>query len=544
MTEETGHEFRFACARVGFESSTQHELLGGFDGRDRRSVMLYAMRDRVEQLFVSLHESLHHELQWSTGWGISSAMAGLLAEAGMDRLGRIAREMHDSCRTVHETFATTVSSGVVGIPAARRMLTGNAPYTRYLDDGIRLGGQSDRPWQFRESAVQMLLRATMQPAALTAIAERGFRRLRVEDVAVPQARPDERLRRILAAAPHWWDGVFTELAEKWPERGGELGDEHARRLPDDPAAIMALKDWEETFLLPELSETATLRLTAAGLPTLDQAGYLHAIEELRVSFLESAPEDWMVELLLPGHGVADEPLGVERESAVLYRERAVADIVPPDTFDDRVPEFRIADTDGTRVVALYAITETLRRQFAELAEDLSPDRAVLLLMGNARGASGDRRVPVAFIQPETSPAALRAMFAGPRCVVLTTLRTTRYAAYRAAVLALPLSFILIDLPLKRQIATWVDQQLRVRYRIFHLGVARQVNLVVFGLEELPGSWFLCYRGDAGFGDLVRVLDDYAELVMPDLRVPDEVIGDIGAVTTWLLTAWWRFEETE
>ncbi|WP_157129223.1 hypothetical protein [Nocardia amamiensis] len=544
MPGGTEPELQFSCARDRFESTTHAELLGSFDGRDRRSVMLYAMRDREEQLFVSLHELLHHELQWSTGWGISSAMAGLLAESGLDRLGRIVREMHESCRTVHETFATTISSGVVGIAVGRRMLAGNVEYTRYLDDGLRLGGQPAWPWQFRESAAQMLLRTTMQPAAVTAIAERGFRRLRVEDVCIPEARPDERLRRIRDIAPHWWNGVFAELSAQWPERGGDLGDEHARRLPDDPAAVMALKEWEETVLLPALLSTAGKRLAELGLPTLGQDDYLHVVEELRLSFLELAPEDWMVELFVHGRGVDDEPLGVERESAVLYRDPAVADIVAPDAFDDRVREFRTDTADGTRVVSMYSTTETLQRQFDELAEDLPSERAVLLLMGNARRVSGARLVPMAFVQPEVSPAALAAMFTRYRCVVLTTLRTTRYGDYRAAVLELPLSFILIDLPLKRQIATWVDQGLRAHYRMFHLGTAGRVNLVVFGVDQLPGCWFLCYRGDAGFGDLVRVLDEYADLVLSDLYVPDEVIGDIGAITTWLLTAWWRFEETE
>ena len=52
----------FACERVGFEAGTAGALLGVFDGTDRRDIHLYATSSREEQLLVSLHEHLHHEL--------------------------------------------------------------------------------------------------------------------------------------------------------------------------------------------------------------------------------------------------------------------------------------------------------------------------------------------------------------------------------------------------------------------------------------------------------------------------------------------------
>jgi hypothetical protein len=72
---------------------------------------------------------------------------------------------------VHEVFATTISSGAVGVLEARGMLEGNNEYLGYLEAGLQLGGYGGWPWQFRESAVQMVLRSLMPPRELLAIAE-------------------------------------------------------------------------------------------------------------------------------------------------------------------------------------------------------------------------------------------------------------------------------------------------------------------------------------------------------------------------------------
>jgi hypothetical protein len=119
-------------------------LLGGFDGRDRRELHVYAVDPGPEQMLVSMHEQLHHELHWSTLWGLTAAMAGLLAEEGVDtdRLNDVATVMNASCRQVHEVFATTISSGVIGLEAAGRLLRGNERYLSYLAQG--LVGMDDR----------------------------------------------------------------------------------------------------------------------------------------------------------------------------------------------------------------------------------------------------------------------------------------------------------------------------------------------------------------------------------------------------------------
>src|SRR4051812_9364766 len=102
----SGEPVAFACQNdfIG--------LIGSFDGRDRRTLMAYALAGRPEQLLVSMHEQLHEELHWSTAWGVTSAMAGLLSRAGTrsDELAAVAATMNGACRGVHERFATTISS--------------------------------------------------------------------------------------------------------------------------------------------------------------------------------------------------------------------------------------------------------------------------------------------------------------------------------------------------------------------------------------------------------------------------------------------------
>ena len=88
---------------------------------DRRTLMTHLVPERPAQLLVSMHEQLHEELHWSTARGVTSAIAGLLAGAGTrgDDLRAVALSMNTVCREVHERFATTISSGAVGVPAAQ-----------------------------------------------------------------------------------------------------------------------------------------------------------------------------------------------------------------------------------------------------------------------------------------------------------------------------------------------------------------------------------------------------------------------------------------
>jgi hypothetical protein len=121
-------------------------VLGALDGSDRRDLSVYALPDRPSQPMVSMHEMLHHELHWSTGWGLVAAMAGLLTEAdpALGHLRRVAAAANGACRRVHEVFAITISCGAVGVEQGRRLLAETPVYPSYRDEGLNLGGSAGR----------------------------------------------------------------------------------------------------------------------------------------------------------------------------------------------------------------------------------------------------------------------------------------------------------------------------------------------------------------------------------------------------------------
>jgi hypothetical protein len=535
----------FRCAREGFETAAT-QLLGGFDGRDRREVHVYAVDTRPQQLLVSMHEQLHHELHWSTGWGLVAAMAGLLSEAGVDteRLRPVAAAANATCRRVHEVFATTIAASALGVKEAELLLTGNSEYLAHLQAGLHVAGSSSQwPWQFRESACQMLLRTLMQPAELAEVANRGLESTRVRDVAAISRQPDHRLAQVIDEAGSWWDDVFRDLIAQYPSRGGDRGGAWGRRLPEDAEAMDELKRWEESVLIPALQEVATARLRRLGFAVADQAEYLEMAQALSNSFTRLAPADWHTELLIGSRALSDEPLGAEREVLVLHPAPARIEAYESDDLARHATTFLFEPPQGPRhVLAAWLSTRTLARQFAEQISSHATDSPLLVLAGRPRrDESGGRMAPLAFLREDVTPTQLAAMFPSLPTIVLTTLTVTAERAWQPLVLELDEAFVLIDLPLRLQVGAWLEGEFTVRFRVIELNTTAAVNLVVFHLDELPTLWFLSYRTDAGFGELAQLLDRHGEL-QSGLEIPADTLAFIGTATSWLLAAWWRIEE--
>ena len=104
--------------------------------------------------------------------------------------------------------------------------------------------------------------------------------------------------------------------------------------------------------------------------------------------------------------------------------------------------------------------------------------------------------------------------------------------------------MLVDLPLRSQVAAWVSDDWTIRFRVLELGSEHPVNLVVFELDQLPTCCFLSYRGDAGFGEFAQLLDRHPDRLLPGLTLDEQTQAEIGSVTSWLLAAWWRIDEVE
>ena len=93
-----------------------------------------------------------------------------------------------------------------------------------------------------------------------------------------------------------------------------------------------------------------------------------------------------------------------------------------------------------------------------------------------------------------------------------------------------------------QVARWVADGWTVRYAVLDLGIEQGLILLMLALEELPGVWFLCFRSAAGLGELAQLVDRHPGGLMPGLNPDADTLRDVGAVCSWLLAAWWRFQE--
>jgi len=472
-------------------------------------------------------------------------MAGLLAGAGVDsdRLAAVAASANSACRWVHEVFATTISAGVMGLASGRELLASTPRYAAYLEDGLVLGGSDSWPWQFRESAMQMLLRSLMQPVELLAVAGAGFEGIRVRDVASELVAPDARLRAVIVDAGGWWDDCFAALLREHPNRGGDHGDALARQIPVDIAAMEELKEWEETVLIPALQEVATDRLAQLGIAVLSPTDYLDTINALTQSLLRLGPDDWQVEILTDRRPMNAEPLGAERETILIYERRARVELIDQSELGRRPTDFlNDAPGIGTHVLALYLLRSVAQQQFSGLEQAGVTGPPLLAIVGPVDRDRDDRLVPLAALTPDITPRQLQDMFTSVPLLTLTTLSTTRESELRDLVLELDRALVIVDLPLRLQVKAWIESAGTVRFRVISLEGDRLVTLIVFRLEDLPDVYFLCFRGEAGYGELAQLLDNHPEHLLPGLELEPAVEGAIFSASERLLAFWHRFDE--
>lgn len=530
----------FRCAGRGFEAVADETLLGSFDGRDQRELHAHQISDRRVQLLVSMHERLHHELQWSSVWGVTAAMSGLLADAGIDsdRFRRVAGHANSSARHVHEVFATTIGVGVLGVPEGRLLLAGNRSYLDYLEAGLRLGGANEAwPWQFRESAIQMLLRSLMQPVELLELVDRGLGRLRLRDLAGTEYQPDRAFLAVADEAGGWWEACFADLLDSYPERGGDRGDTWARVLPEDSEAMETLKEWEETILIPALQEEATRRLSQVGFRVLSQEEYLQAVESLRESFAQYAPDTWSVEILTGRRRMQQEPLGAEREMIRLRQHKYKLHLIEPEDFSSDASRF-LRHEPRPHVLAVYALPVVLKSQFASTDWLPQSGPATLGLVGELEGDV----IPLAVLDRSVTPGELTRMFSSLPTTVVTTLTTTRERQFQDNVMELDEVVILVDLPLRLQVDAWLRISPQVRFRVMRLEGSLPLEMTVFHLDDLPNCWFVSLRSHEGFAELAQLIDGHSDALVHDLRVSEDSLASITSAVRWILTTWSTLRE--
>lgn len=547
--DEAGGRPGFHCSGRDFSSYLGERLLGKFDGLGERELHLYALDDQSAQTLVSYHENLHHDLHWSTAWGVFAGMAGLLAEADVQsaHMRPLAAFANSSCRLVHEIFSTTLSCGVIGIDRGRELLAGNSLYLSYLDQGLRLAGPEHWPWQFRDTALQALIRALMQPAVIKDLAGQEFGQVSVRALARPENLPDQRLLAVSAAAGEWWEDVYAELAAAYPDRGGDLGGSQRRVLPGGATANNRLVAWEDEVLRPRLRAVAAQRLRECGFAVLDDADYAQVIETA-VGRLRSAGAAGRFVILRETRMTSLETLSAERESVVIHQTPAQVIARTPAELRERPQEFFFAASEAVpQLLAVFLGPPVLRRQFAGLTGLALDGPAVLAVAGRpSLTGQADRVLPLMLFRPGCEPGQLPALFAGAKVITLTTLATIWEPERQQQVAGLESLYILIDVPLNLQINTWLDNGQTVRFRAVELHGGPSVRCAVFGLDQLPGCRFLCYRSEAAWGELMHMLDQHAQAgrLGPALQVDKEQQAEIGMVASWLMSAWWRFGEVD
>ena len=195
------------------ENGETREVLGTYDGVETWTLTASALAQWDDQVYVSRHEHLHHLLQLNTPWGLVAKLAADLARGGVAsaQLSRLSRFCRAQSRTVHAAYATTLSVAVDR--EARKSLSPD--YQVYLDRGLRLAGNDG--WETGRFAVDAVLRLCMAPTALGLMPARGIRGLRIEDLDLPLARPDDRLAVVLAS-----DMPYVSPAGLNPESSDEL----------------------------------------------------------------------------------------------------------------------------------------------------------------------------------------------------------------------------------------------------------------------------------------------------------------------------------
>jgi hypothetical protein len=280
----------------------------------------------------------------------------------------------------------------------------------------------------------------------------------------------------------------------------------------------------------------------AGFAVLAQDEYLEVIEALRASFAELAPEDWQVDVFVERRRMHEEMLGAEREELRLADGRSRLVIRDADGLPDRANEFLLEGPDGPHVLTVLLERAVLQRQFTGLEEIPPHGPPLLAIAGPSAGAAADRQVPIALMRPDLRAQELAGMFSSLPVLTLSSLRTSLDEGAREQLLELDEAYVLVDLPLRTQIASWIEQAGHVRLRVTEVEGPHPMNLVVLQPDGLEGLWMLCFRSDAGIGEVAQLLDRYPQELTADLVIPAHVVRRIGVLAAWIHGAWWTLEE--
>ena len=486
-------------------------LLGSYDGLESWTLHAGTLLEPWTQVVVSLHERLHHELQHTTPWGLVTRFAADLARLGVAerQLTRLFRFTRAEARTLHETYATSLSVG--DDVDAMRLIEGNPTYRAYYEGGTRLLRGLD--WEDGRFLLDAQLRACMSPAALAGVWPGGFSTIRIADLNSPLVRPDARLAAVLPldvpavrpdglgprSTPDELGGYFDEVAGLLAERGvPTLRTQQVRELVD------ALFD-DVAHLSPELRRRLELDTT-------------------RTPVDDDLDEHSRERILLHDAG----PLPLE--------------VVPMSEIGSRAGDFvRDHDRLGLHVALVWVRADLLSRQFRRPNDLTGRPGFVVAVQATGYDEAGTPVARLGVFETE-SPADVVRAFSMP-LVCLTTSASLVDAPETARADGIATMYAVVDLPIAAQLRHTFAQGARITWTRLSLEGGRRLHVFAYSVSALPGIVWLLFTGEAGRHYVTRwfrSLDAGRAVHDPSVFTDREV--EIDAAIQHVVSGWWIIDQ--
>jgi hypothetical protein len=448
------------CARSGGS-----EIVGSYDGLESWTIFAANLTAREEQVMVSLHERLHHELQHSSPWGLVTRFAADLARLGVDRprLSRLGAYCREQARYVHECYATTLSVG--DDPTALSYLADNPVYTAFYKTGRGL--LTDLDWEQGRFFVDAVLRAAMSPVAVSSAMRSGYGTVRIADLDAPTTRPDDRLAAVCALD-----------------------------LPAIPAEHLGPHSTPDELGV-YFDEVSNL-LDRHGIPTLKTAEVRRLVASLFDDIARLSPDlRDRIELDTRRDHIADDLEEHTRERIVLHDGGPLPlEIVPMNEIAGRVSDLaRDHETLGTHVLMVWARSDILSRQF--LAPNPLQGRQGFVIGFQAAGTddAGHAVVRLGMLNTD-SPAEVASIVPIP-VVCLTTAASLVDAPGSARSDGIDTIYAVTDLPIVPQLTHTFSQGATVTWTHLNVEGGRRLHVFAYKISVLPGIVWLQFTGEAG-----------------------------------------------
>jgi hypothetical protein len=520
----------FACESTNLRSTLEGGLLGGYDGAAAWSLHLMAMRSADEQEMVEHHEGLHHELQASSAWGLTSAMALMLARRGTRpmTLHDTFDVMVEASRQTHECFATVLAATLNGVDEAQELLDGNELYLGYLERALNLV-PANEPWELRSAGIAAVLRAAMAPTAVLALLDAGFLKLSPASLDLAIDGPDSRLAAFEQTVTNeGWTAVFDAIRDESPEHwvGGSIG--RRAPLPDDPDELAELRRFEEAVVGPFCHRYVRQVFEQAGRATLghDQQALMAGKLKAAVTAVDAELGN-RLQLITERRPILDDALEYDRQR-VRLRNRLSVELLTPDETVANVDAFTVhLDGDTSYVCAAWLDERAARKQFEFPIDSVLPDVLICLLV-RAATPDGLEVARIGMLPPDSTPRSIQDKVPVPLLVVTTHLTLTHPEPLAVLQRVEPV-FVVMDLPVAWHIDDWIAQGATVSFGLTPLAGDLPGNLwlAAFGLDMSGGMRFLSIGGKVGVSLLVeRLRQRHTERFVFDGEV---IYGDLAGI---------------